>query len=61
MELLTRRQENIWNKKMVELERQCVAYYAKKASNQTTVEPPDGSFCMSAFKNGYYLRRKVAK
>lgn len=58
MRYLTARQEKIWYKKMLDLEKRLIAYYATKAANPTTMEP-DGSFCMSAFKDGYYLRGRV--
>jgi len=47
---------------MIELEKSLIAYYATRTMNPTTVDPPDGSFCMNAFKSGYYLaRRKDAR
>jgi len=52
---LTDRQESIWRKKMLKLELRLLNYYATRGTNPTTVEP-DGSFCMSAFKTGWYLR-----
>ena len=57
---LTRRQEAIWRKKMIALEESLLRYYAMRINNPTTVDPADGSFCMSAFKAGYYLGRKKA-
>ena len=59
---LTKRQERFWRKRMIELEKSLIAYYATRTMNPTTVDPPDGSFCMNAFKSGYYLaRRKDAR
>ncbi len=53
--ILTRRQENIWRKKMIERERTIIRYFSDP---KRSCENPDGSFCMSAFKDGYYLGRK---
>jgi hypothetical protein len=55
--VLTRKQERIWSKKMKSLERRLLGYYASNPN-----EEPDGSFCMGAFREGYWLRaRKEAE
>jgi hypothetical protein len=54
---LTRRQEEIWRKKMVELEKSLIWFYQKELEKNPAAVP-DGSFCMNAFKSGLYLRRK---
>jgi hypothetical protein len=51
MKLLTRRQEEIWRKKMIDIERRLIGYYDSHPGSE-----PDGSFAMSAFTAGYYLR-----
>lgn len=50
--MLTNRQEILWRKKALDLERRLLNYYRNKANGE-----PDGSFVMSAFKKGYYLGR----
>jgi hypothetical protein len=52
MKVLTKRQEKIWSDKMLGLEERMLAYCARDPT------PPDGSFMMSAFKEGYYLRQR---
>lgn len=52
---MTNRQEKIWYRKMVKLEQSLLDYYARRN------DKPDGSFCMSAFKSGYYLARQRAR
>ena len=59
MKGMTIRQEKIWQKKMVELEKAILRYFYKPevtVDDPDRVEKPDGSFAMSAFKAGYYLR-----
>lgn len=56
---LTRRQEEIWRKKMVEREKAIIRYYKTVERDlPDKVHEPDGSFCMSAFKDGWYLARR---
>lgn len=55
---LTRRQEEIWRKKMVVLEKSILSYFSKADKR---LEVPDGSFAMSAFKEGYWLRARKEK
>lgn len=51
--MLTTRQEILWRKKAIQVERRLLNYYRDKSNGE-----PDGSFVMSAFKDGYYLGRK---
>lgn len=61
MRILSRRQESIWRNKMIEIERSLLRYYeAEKDAGGAAVEV-DGSFAMSAFKSGYYLRGRKSQ
>lgn len=59
MKLLTDRQEKLWYRKMVKLEKNLLNYYMTiERDHPEKVKEPDGSFCMNAFKAGYYMRSK---
>lgn len=53
---LTKRQEAYWEKKMLELEKRLIAHYRTDGESES-----DGSFCMSAFKEGYWLGVRIGK
>ena len=50
---MTNRQHKIWYRKMISLEKGLLDYYRRNPDKE-----PDGSFCMSAFKDGYYLDKR---
>jgi hypothetical protein len=58
--VLTKRLEQFWSKRMLELEKRIVNYYRDVAADPL-LSAPDGSFCMEAFKAGYYHRIREAR
>lgn len=54
---MTKRQETIWKRKMIDLEMRIARYYQREWC-RTPATIPDGSFAMLAFKAGYRLAKR---